>query len=331
MRHTIETLFKRRFWVVALGLIAANMWVAALGIGAVLQAIAAPLAVAVPPAHASTTPELADTPNPLVIAELLQQDAAPIPVGGPAAGGQVCTEVHPSGVVESLEIGGVCRQSTLPARLVGTMTDDEGYWSHGLVRDEQRNHTAVTRIGDDVAGAVVVALAAREMWLDMEGTLHCLNAGRAPAPEVPRPEPEQVCVPSDPIDGGESVTESQLVEVAQQRDVRRVGAREFEVTRRFVTEVSNNPAQYQAHVPEYGQATRNGAPAGIRIEALPEVSVFRQLGLRRGDTVMGVNGERVRTVQQLAGLFEALQTAPRVELAIARGGRERTLSYVVAE
>lgn len=75
----------------------------------------------------------------------------------------------------------------------------------------------------------------------------------------------------------------------------------------------------------------NGEMVGFRIFPGRMQDQFRQLGLRAGDIVTGVNGEALDSPEAAMGLMEELQDAQQVELTIQRGGRETTVTLSLAQ
>lgn len=75
----------------------------------------------------------------------------------------------------------------------------------------------------------------------------------------------------------------------------------------------------------------NGEMVGFRIFPGRMRDQFRQLGLRAGDIVTGVNGQALDSPQAAMGLMNELQDAQQVELTIQRGGRETTVTLSLAQ
>ena len=339
---SLESLFKRQFWVVALVLIAVNMFVVALVAGAVIDYFLAPLTVVVPKTQAVAEEDpLADQrdDNALAISQLLtaprDQAAEPEPPDPEPEE----DEPEPEPVVEADPSD--CVQSSLSAKLVGTMTDDRGDYSFALVQDQTRSRTVLARIGDEVAGATVSRVENGRMWVNRDGAEECLRAGQdpgtAPAPtasRTPRRSTERESrTSSDSRTASERTAARPTPAPAAARttdlaaSINRVSSTQYDIQRSAIDEAMANPQALQTSAPEFRQAFDNGNPSGIQITTMPRGSLFSRLGIRRGDIIMQVNGQRITTPQRAIDLYEAMQNESNVELVVQRRGRQRTLTY----
>jgi serine protease Do len=87
--------------------------------------------------------------------------------------------------------------------------------------------------------------------------------------------------------------------------------------------------QIQPVTAEVADAIGLGAARGALIaEATPEGPAARA-GLRRGDTVLSVNGQPIRDVRQLSRVIADVKPGDRVRLGVWRDGREREVSFEV--
>jgi general secretion pathway protein C len=70
-------------------------------------------------------------------------------------------------------------------------------------------------------------------------------------------------------------------------------------------------------------------PAGLSVSNIKNDSIFKKMGLRNGDVVLGVNGKQIRSLDDALSLYESLRTSERVELQIQRIGNIREFQYVI--
>lgn len=342
---SLETLFKKRYWIVVLVLITMNTLIAATAISGVFDIILAPFTVVVPQ-HTQPEPAPAADPNQdedaLAIGELLEPQATGEPEPDPEPDPE--PEPEPDPEPEPVAFPGECVQSSLPAKLVGTMTDEDGNWSMALVQDQTRSRTLLVSEGDEVAGAIVLRVERSKMWVDRSGDEECLNAGVDPAAASATPEPtasasnrssrrsrnsdsgsRSSARASDPTPQTPEPTRSATTDF--ESSINRVSSTQYEIQRSAINEAMDNPRQLQASAPEFRQAFDNGQPNGIQITSMPRGSIFSRLGIRRGDILMEVNSRPITTPQRAMDLYEALQSDSHVELVVQRRGRQRTISY----
>ena len=71
----------------------------------------------------------------------------------------------------------------------------------------------------------------------------------------------------------------------------------------------------------------DGEPNGLLLTKVVRNSIFSKMGLRRGDVIMGVDGEEIASVDDALGLYNKLRNATSVELEIKRRGVPKKIDY----
>lgn len=66
----------------------------------------------------------------------------------------------------------------------------------------------------------------------------------------------------------------------------------------------------------------DGEPDGLAVTGVKAGSVFRKIGLRNGDIVKSVEGNEIKSPEELISLYNDLQSADSVSFQILRRGRE---------
>lgn len=102
---------------------------------------------------------------------------------------------------------------------------------------------------------------------------------------------------------------------------------EFRIEKKTIQKHTANLAgilQQARAVPEIGA---NGQVEGFKVVDIQEGSIFEQLGIRKGDVIKGVNGERLDSVSKAIELYNRLRTESSIDVDIDRGGKTETLSY----
>ncbi len=73
----------------------------------------------------------------------------------------------------------------------------------------------------------------------------------------------------------------------------------------------------------------DGVPNGLALSNIQPNSIFRRMGLRNGDVLMGVDGQQIQSVDDALRLYDSLQTAENVKVDLKRRGREKAIEYRV--
>lgn len=73
----------------------------------------------------------------------------------------------------------------------------------------------------------------------------------------------------------------------------------------------------------------NGEAGGLKLSSIKPNSIFRRMGLRNGDVLMGVDGQNIQTVDDALKLYENLKTSSSVKVDLKRRGSIRTIDYMI--
>ncbi|WP_456429616.1 PDZ domain-containing protein [Nitratifractor sp.] len=74
---------------------------------------------------------------------------------------------------------------------------------------------------------------------------------------------------------------------------------------------------------------KNGKLEGFRVRYVRRRSVFAKLGLKRGDLIVGINGEPIEDFETVQDLFREAQDLDSLTLTIKRGQKEMELDYEI--
>lgn len=203
------------------------------------------------------------------------------------------------------------KETDLKLKLWGTVTG-QGRKAYAVIEDTKTRQQELYHIGDSIQNAtlklilrqkVVLSVGDRDEILGME-EIGVSKSGResprvarqaaASPPKLPVSSyPRQLTLKSDQV---ESALENldQLMEQARIRP----------------------------HIEE-------GRAAGISITGIKPNTIFRNMRLRNGDIITGVNGESIETVEDAMKIFGDLTSASEVQVEIKRRGRKRVLNYKI--
>lgn len=223
----------------------------------------------------------------------------------------------------------------LPVRLLGTASSLDPKRSWAAVEDLETRRHQIVRVNDPLKQAKVIRIERRriviengqrreELALDeVPGTGATAGPGAATRAAIQRPQ--AAVSPPSPAAAPPGV-DANLA-----NRVRRLADNRYLVDRNEMQQAARNPAQLfqQARIlPKW----ENGQMVGVQLNAIQAGSLFEQIGIQSGDTVTMMNGVRVDSPENSAGLIRELSESRQFNVVVrGNDGRERTLTYEVQE
>jgi len=205
----------------------------------------------------------------------------------------------------------------LQLKLWGTIAGSESQRA-AVVEDGKTRKQLLLHEGDTIQTAVIKQISRGEVLLAVNGKNEVLliekpvgarrgAKGGGDGPGLP-PPPERIPEAGaeiEPVEGALVTIDHETVQTALQ---------------------NVNELMRQARVrPHF----TNGKPDGLRLSAIRPGSLFRQIGLRTGDIITGVNGDPIESVDDALRFYTSLKDADDVTLQLRRGGIERSINYRV--
>jgi general secretion pathway protein C len=74
---------------------------------------------------------------------------------------------------------------------------------------------------------------------------------------------------------------------------------------------------------------KNGESDGLIVSGIKSDSIFKKMGLRNGDIIMGVDGNKIESVEDAMKLHSGLNEASNVQLQIKRRGRLENIDFEI--
>jgi general secretion pathway protein C len=220
-------------------------------------------------------------------------------------------------------------------KLVGTVVGSSEH-TYAVIEDLGAKRQELYRLGDRIREAKVIEITRNRVVLDERGRRQELlsfektdapvpAAGpvtqlptptrRPPPPQEPRePEPAQ-----EPAQTENEDTEVEIEQVSE--NMWRIGREELAVQ---LDSLSQSMAEARL-TPHF----KAGQADGFMITNLPRDSLLGRLGLRNGDIMKGVNGQRFGSLEEVLQIYQQLQSEPLLQIEIERGNRAETLSYEI--
>jgi len=195
---------------------------------------------------------------------------------------------------------GGARASPLAIELISTMVcPRDALWSMAVLRERTaRGEARLYRSGEQLAGATVIRVVNRRVYLTRDGRIEYLELA-APA--------RAAGAPPD--------------------DLRCAGTR-CTIARDLVEQLLRDPTRLVADVRVF-PALRDREPIGFQLGFVRPGSVFARLGLERGDTLRAVNGLPLATAGQVMDAWPQLRHASRLTVQIERAGRPLEMDFSI--
>lgn len=167
--------------------------------------------------------------------------------------------------------------------------------------------------GDEVDGyELVEVLSDRALFHKGEDEiiLRIQFSGNMPKPEVHKPAGT----------GAAPATEHNVLAATPEKE----GA----LDRELVNQLLMNPFEELKRL-RLRPRMENGEAVGIEVRYIRKDSLFKQLGVTRGDVIQGVNGIQMRSMNDVANAISSLMGGSRFDVTVLRDGKPVTLSYTV--
>lgn len=226
-------------------------------------------------------------------------------------------------------------------KLVGTVVGS-GDHTFAVIEDLGTKKQELYRLGDLVREARVVEVTRNRVVLDNRGRREELMSfektdtasapGQTPArqpgirqPNQPRRPPIPADIPS-PTPQTSELQEGQTE--AAEVEIERVAENMWRVNRDDLVEQVENFGQMMQEARLTPHFT-GGQPDGFMISNLPQESFLGRMGLRGGDIMKGINGQKFGSLDEFFQIYQQLQTEPMLQLEVERSNRTETFTYEI--
>jgi general secretion pathway protein C len=222
-------------------------------------------------------------------------------------------------------------------KLVGTVVGSPDR-TYAVIEDLSTKRQDLYRLGDLVREAKVVEVTRNRVVLDARGRREELfsfekSDTAGPPPSEPaarqlnaprRPPPLQESQPNEPPPNPPQENE----EEAAEGEIERVSENMWRLSRDDLVEQLDNFGQLMKEARLTPHFT-GGQPDGFMIANLPKNSLLARMGLRSGDIMKGINGQKFGSLEEFFQVYQQLQTEPMLQLEIERSNRSETLTYEI--
>lgn len=221
-------------------------------------------------------------------------------------------EPEPEPVTEDLE------ETQLPLKLLGTAASEDSTLAWAAIEDqEKRKHTVVATGGLARPGVTVVQIERKRVVLRNQGRLEELTLDDDGTPTRVAARRPVRRAPVRPRERAQNLSER----------VRKVAENRFQVDKEDVKETVRNPASLFSEariLPRY----EDGQMVGIQLNSIKENSLFEEVGLEDGDTIVEFNGQTLGSPADSAQFLQQLIDGEGFEVTVQRqNGEEDTLFF----
>jgi general secretion pathway protein C len=206
-----------------------------------------------------------------------------------------------------------------------------------VIEDLSTKRQDLYRLGDVVKEAKVVEVTRNRVVLDNRGRreeLFSFEKTDAASPPPSVPAARQSAVPRRPPFALEPPPQEPPPPAqAEEQDtaeaeIERVSENMWRINRDDLVEQLDNFGQMMREArltPHFA----GGQPDGFMITNLPSNSFLGRMGLRNGDIMKGVNGQKFGSLEEFFQAYQQLQTEPMLQLEVERSNRTETLTYEI--
>ncbi len=192
--------------------------------------------------------------------------------------------------------------TSLNCTLIGTVIR-EGGGSWAIIMDNQSGQQDRYTQGDKLRNAEIVMILRNQVVLNIDGKNERLIMGI----EKIRAEDQ---------DGGVAAS-------GASGDVET-----YKISKGFVSQSVNNIAQIMSTV-RVKPYFENGKPAGFHVSNIKSDSILTTMGFQEGDIIRSVNGQEIRTAEDVMRLYNTLKDSNFFGIGLVRDGRPKTLNFKV--
>lgn len=196
------------------------------------------------------------------------------------------------------------QETELNLKLWGTVT---GKTTFAVIEDTKDRKQNLYHVGDSIQNAVVKMILREKVVLDVNGKDEVLNIEETAFPQ------KGGAKRSTEISGEYSRSENSQKITLQRSQVESAMAN--------VTELMGQ-AKIRPHF-------EDGRPDGLTLSSVKPRSIFRNMGLRNGDIITGVDGNPIQTVDDALKFYENLTSASNISLQLKRRGKEKVIEYTI--
>jgi len=236
-----------------------------------------------------------------------------------------CVKVEP----ETIQDGDFAIQSDLNIKLLGSMVSRKPEYSLALVSENGTKTSYIVGIGDRIMGEsevieirrdrIIFRRNARLEYIKIENSI-------SGSPGI-RPQGSTISAVGKDIKAPYAPPAAKKAAAAT--GVKQVSANKFEIDRKSLNdELSDRERLAKAArlVPVYD---KNGKSNGIKLINVADSSVYSKIGIKTGDIVKSINGQKIDSQAKALQLLDSMKNQSKVAIEVERRGKKETMDYTI--
>jgi general secretion pathway protein C len=196
------------------------------------------------------------------------------------------------------------KPTELKLKLLGTVAGDEKH-AYAVILDEKKRQQNLYRVGDPIQTAIVDEIRRGSVILKVGNGKEILSMDEDPGMALSKADN---LVPAKP----QPETPTGKIMLA----------------RKDLNQSMRNINQLMSQIRIRPHFNR-GQPDGLSVNNIKRQSIFNTMGLRNGDIIQGVNGKKIKTVDDVMSLYQQLNSVSDIDLEIKRRGKPMTMQYQI--
>jgi len=199
-------------------------------------------------------------------------------------------------------------ETKLKLKLWGTVSG-ESKTTYAVIEDTKQRKQNLYREGDTLQNAVVKKILREQLILTVNGK-------------------DEILKMEEKTPGGRKTAKKgpSMPGVRNDENAEDVPTKNLQIARSEVDEALSdvNNLMKQARIrPHF----KDGKPDGLTLTRVKPKSIFRKLGLRSGDILMGVDGDPIESVDDALKFYDNLGSSSNLKLQIKRRGKLQNIDY----
>lgn len=203
-------------------------------------------------------------------------------------------------------------QTGLELRLWGTVTSPDGP-AYAVIQHKGDQKQDLYQEGDTIGGGVIKMILQEKVVLRVGSNDEILGMEKRPQVKKMTRQPPSY----HPVENTRHITEAAT-------------GQEIIITRNQIEKTVKNVHELmtQAQITPHFKGGTIGA-AGLYISAIKSDSIFKKMGLRDQDVIMGIDGSAIKSLDDALDLYQNLKNSDRMRLQVERRGQVVELNYAI--
>jgi general secretion pathway protein C len=206
--------------------------------------------------------------------------------------------------------------SSLPIQLVGTIVHVNPARSVATIQLKSKNDQVAVRVEGEIPDGLAVVTKIKRNRLEFRNN----SSGQLEYVEIADDAKLQFNA------GSKTSSPKQVGEVLQKSET------DFELKQADITRLTSNLPELLQQARAVPVMGAGGQVEGFNLVDIQPGSIYEKLGLKKGDVIKSVNGEKVDSPGKAMDMYNALRSgSSSIQIGIGRGGQEQNLNFSITQ